>query len=159
LVISNRNSFRVSFDKIASVYSIWKSIWPINILALEMASPPGNRYCANRIVSAHFRYLFKKQSNATAGDSFCHKHLLLVTWPATRLSALIGLSVEYVMRTDRGQGNHAADDMMTLKYPAVITWPLLSIRKCKYLCSYISPFKHLFLNERSCPHIFWSNVL
>ena len=45
MVISNHNSFRVRFDKIASVYFIWKYI---NILALEMAIP-GNRYCANCI--------------------------------------------------------------------------------------------------------------
>ena len=49
LVISNRNSFRVLFDKIASVYFIRKCI---NISALEMASP-GN--CAN-IVSADSRF-------------------------------------------------------------------------------------------------------
>ena len=36
-VISNHNSFRVLFDKIASVYIIWKIY--IYILALEMASP------------------------------------------------------------------------------------------------------------------------
>jgi len=46
LAISDRNSFRVLFNKIASVCFIRKK--HINILALEMASP-GNRHCANCI--------------------------------------------------------------------------------------------------------------
>ena len=41
LVISNRNSFIVLFDEIASVYFIWKYI---KILALEMASPGNQHY-------------------------------------------------------------------------------------------------------------------
>ena len=44
LLISNQNSFRVLFDKTASVYLIWK----IYILPLEMASS-GNQHCANYI--------------------------------------------------------------------------------------------------------------
>ena len=44
-VISNHNSFRVLFDKIASLYFIWKNIY---VLALETASP-WNRHCANCI--------------------------------------------------------------------------------------------------------------
>ena len=43
MVISNHSSFWVLFDKIASVYFIWK-IGYINILSLEMASS-GNRHC------------------------------------------------------------------------------------------------------------------
>jgi len=43
LAISNRNSFRVLFDEIDSVYFIGKYIY---ILALEMAGP-GNLHCAN----------------------------------------------------------------------------------------------------------------
>ena len=50
LVISNHNSFRVLFDKIAFVYFIWKYIY---ILALEMASP-GNQHCANCIGTLSF---------------------------------------------------------------------------------------------------------
>jgi len=50
LVISNHNSFRVLFDKIAFVYFIWKYIY---ILALEMASP-GNQHCANCIGALSF---------------------------------------------------------------------------------------------------------
>jgi len=38
LVVSNHNSFRVLFDKIASVYFIWKKY--IHILALEMCPVP-----------------------------------------------------------------------------------------------------------------------
>jgi len=45
LVISNRNSSRVPFDKIASVYFICGNIY---VLALEMVSP-GNRHCASCI--------------------------------------------------------------------------------------------------------------
>jgi len=45
-VISNHSSFRVLFDKIASVYFIRKKY--IHIIALEMASP-GNQHCANCI--------------------------------------------------------------------------------------------------------------
>ena len=45
------NSFRVLFDKIASVYFLEKKC--IYILALEMPSP-GNQHCMP-IVSAHFR--------------------------------------------------------------------------------------------------------
>jgi len=45
LVISDHNSFRVLFDKIASLYFIGEYI---NILALEMASP-GNQHCASCI--------------------------------------------------------------------------------------------------------------
>jgi len=40
LVISNRNSFRVLFDKIASAYFVWKIIKDIYILAF--ASPDIN---------------------------------------------------------------------------------------------------------------------
>ena len=39
------------FDKIASVYFIWKKY--VYILALDMTSP-WNQHCANSIVSAHF---------------------------------------------------------------------------------------------------------
>jgi len=52
LVISNDNSFRVLFDKIVSVYFIWKYIY---ILALEMASLGTSTV---PIVSAHFRSLY-----------------------------------------------------------------------------------------------------
>ena len=55
LVISNHNSFRVLFDKIASVYFFEKYI---NILALEMASPV-NRHCANCIGALSFPILRK----------------------------------------------------------------------------------------------------
>jgi len=48
LVISNHNSFRVLFDKIASVFEKY-----IYILALEMASP-GNQHCANCIGALSF---------------------------------------------------------------------------------------------------------
>ena len=50
LLISNHNSFRVLFDKIASVYFIRKYI---HILALEMASPESQN-CANRIGTFSF---------------------------------------------------------------------------------------------------------
>jgi len=48
LVTSHHNSFRVLFDKIASVHFITLFEKYIHILALEMASP-GNRHCANCI--------------------------------------------------------------------------------------------------------------
>jgi len=52
LAISNRhNSFRVLFDKIASVYFTWKYIY---ILASEMASP-WNQHCASCIGTLSFR--------------------------------------------------------------------------------------------------------
>jgi len=51
LPISNHNSFRVLFDKIAFVYILFGKY--IYILALEMASP-GNRHCAI-VVSAHLQ--------------------------------------------------------------------------------------------------------
>jgi len=41
LLISNRKSFRVLFDKITSVYFIWKKY--IYILAFQMDSPAGNQ--------------------------------------------------------------------------------------------------------------------
>ena len=50
LVISNNNTFRVLFDKIASAYFIGKYIY---ILALEMASP-GNLHCVNCIGTLSF---------------------------------------------------------------------------------------------------------
>jgi len=51
LVISNYDSFRVLFDKIASVYFIWEKY--TNILPLEMASP-GNWDCADCIGTLSF---------------------------------------------------------------------------------------------------------
>jgi len=50
-VISNHNSFRVLFDKTASVDFFLKK--NINISALEMASP-GNRHCVNSIGTLSF---------------------------------------------------------------------------------------------------------
>jgi len=50
LAISNRNSLRVLFDEIDSVYFIGKYIY---ILALEMAGP-GNQHCANCIGTLSF---------------------------------------------------------------------------------------------------------
>jgi len=50
LVILNRNSFRVLFDRIASVYLFEKYIY---ILAQEMASP-GNQHCVNCIGTLSF---------------------------------------------------------------------------------------------------------
>ena len=49
-VISNRNSFRVLFDRIASVHLFEKYIY---ILAQEMASP-GNQHCVNCIGTLSF---------------------------------------------------------------------------------------------------------
>ena len=49
-VISNHNSFRLLFDKSASVYFIGKYI---DILALEMASP-ANQHCANCVGTHSF---------------------------------------------------------------------------------------------------------
>ena len=54
LVISNHNSFRVLFDRIASVYSIWKKYF--YIFALEMASP-GNQHCANCVGHTFVPYI------------------------------------------------------------------------------------------------------
>jgi len=55
LLISNHNSFRLLFDKIASVYNfLWKTYLDY-ILPMEMASP-GNRGTVP-IVSVHFRSL------------------------------------------------------------------------------------------------------
>jgi len=51
-MISNHNSFRVLFDKIAFVFE--KRIY---ILALEMASP-GNKHCANCIGTLSFPVVF-----------------------------------------------------------------------------------------------------
>ena len=61
MVISNHNSFRVLFDKIASVYFIGKIyilyiifiLCFIYILALEMVSP-GNQHCVNCIGTLSF---------------------------------------------------------------------------------------------------------
>ena len=50
MVISNHNSFRLLFDKIASIYFIWKIYY---IFALEMASP-GNLHWANCIGALSF---------------------------------------------------------------------------------------------------------
>ena len=59
LVISNHNSFRVLFDKIASVYFILKNVrFLISILALEMASP-GNRHCAKCIGTLSFAIVLR----------------------------------------------------------------------------------------------------
>jgi len=70
LAISNHNSFRVLFDKIASVYFIRKCI---NILAWEMASP-GNRHCASCIgtllFSIHPQFLTLVSSS---GKHLCGK--------------------------------------------------------------------------------------
>jgi len=54
LVISNHESFRVLFDKIASVFYLKKK--SVNILASEMASPK-NRHCANCIGTLSFPIL------------------------------------------------------------------------------------------------------
>ena len=51
LVISNHDSFRVLFDKIASVYILFEKY--IYILTLEMASP-GNQHCAGCIDTLSF---------------------------------------------------------------------------------------------------------
>jgi len=51
LLISNHNSFRVLFDKIVSVYFIWKKY--IYTLAFDIASP-GNQHCANCIGTLSF---------------------------------------------------------------------------------------------------------
>ena len=58
LVITNHISFWVLFDKIVSVYFIWKVF---SILALEMASP-GNRHCANCIGTLSFPIVWCRQS-------------------------------------------------------------------------------------------------
>ena len=50
LVISNRNSFRVLFDKVLPYLLFEKYIF---ILALEVASP-GNQHCANCIGTLSF---------------------------------------------------------------------------------------------------------
>jgi len=50
-LISNRNSFRVLFDEIASVHFIWKKY--IYILALKMVSP-GNQHCVHFIGTLSF---------------------------------------------------------------------------------------------------------
>ena len=54
MLISNHVSFRLLFDKIASVYILFEKY--IYILALEMASP-GNQHCVNN-VSTDFRSLY-----------------------------------------------------------------------------------------------------
>ena len=51
MLISNHNSFRVLFDKIVSVYFIWKKY--IYTLAFDIASP-GNQHCANCIGTLSF---------------------------------------------------------------------------------------------------------
>jgi len=51
LLISSHDSFRVLFDKIASVYILFEKY--IHILALEMTSPR-NRHCANWIGTLSF---------------------------------------------------------------------------------------------------------
>ena len=51
MLISDHNSFLVLFDKIASVYFIWKNI--LKFLALKMASPENQR-CANCIGTLSF---------------------------------------------------------------------------------------------------------
>ena len=50
-LISNRNSFRVLFDKIAFVRFTWKNMFIL--LTLKMASP-GNQHCANCIGTLSF---------------------------------------------------------------------------------------------------------
>jgi len=52
LVISNHDSFRLLFGKIASVCLIWKIY--IYILALEMAASPKNQHCASSIGTLSF---------------------------------------------------------------------------------------------------------
>jgi len=61
LVISNRNSFRVLFDEIASVYFTSKKY--IDISALKMASP-GNRHCAKCIGTLSFPMTSQTAQNA-----------------------------------------------------------------------------------------------
>jgi len=61
LVISNHNSFRELFDKIASVYLLEKYIY---ILPLEMASA-GNRHCANFIGTLLFPTLISQDRRRT----------------------------------------------------------------------------------------------
>jgi len=56
LVISNHNSFRVLFDKIASVGPTFYLKKYMYILALEMASP-GIQHCASCIGTLSFRTL------------------------------------------------------------------------------------------------------
>ena len=65
LVISNHNSFRALFDKIASVYLVENR--DIYILALEMASP-GNQHCVNCIGTLSFpisRTVYAVSTSAT----------------------------------------------------------------------------------------------
>ena len=54
------------FDKIASVYFIWKYI---NILASKMASP-GNRHCASFIGALSFPVRFKKTTRKGGSRHF-----------------------------------------------------------------------------------------
>jgi len=54
VLISNHNSFQVLFDKIASLYIIWKIyLYLFLFLALEMASQ-GKQHCANCIGTLSF---------------------------------------------------------------------------------------------------------
>ena len=73
LLISNHNSFRVLFDKIASVYFIWKK--NIYILALEMASPE-NQHCANCICTLSFPMAV----SSSGGVAHAIYYVLPVSW-------------------------------------------------------------------------------
>jgi len=63
LIILNRNSFRVLFDKVDSVYFFEKYI---NILALQTASPE-SRHCANCIGTPSFPMVGKRIKEGWGG--------------------------------------------------------------------------------------------
>jgi len=78
LVISNRNSFRVLFQKLLPHILFEKNI---NILSFEMASP-GNRHCASCIGTLSFAicsltFVCRRLASAASVDGTCtmsHRH-------------------------------------------------------------------------------------
>ena len=80
LVISNHNSFRVLFDKIAYVgYVIWKYIYS---LALKTASPWTMQYCTNCRLSTHFCSL-STEAVAKQQQLQQQKHCAVTNLPAS----------------------------------------------------------------------------
>ena len=79
----NHNSFRVLFDKIASVYYIWKKC--TYILALEMASPR-NQHCASCIGTLSFPICCWAPPPSAPShllvDILCPRLRALANWPA-----------------------------------------------------------------------------
>jgi len=80
LLISNHNSFRLLFDKIASVYFCLKNIFIFYRWKSWSAQAPGNQHCANCIESVGLLHHAYIPVSYTFCVSDCFVRLCAVSW-------------------------------------------------------------------------------